>query len=345
MNEDVVQVVFSKGVLFDITIGRWSALHQMQTKDLLLETLNRKVIYPGHKKLLPEEASYPLVNLEGKIRTFVRKKSMPFPVSGAVFVNFKTLPDMLKGLSSLKKEYEARALDLYNNFEEMRDKQIQVLDEESRKVAVKNGLYEALTPKADKEILQKWLKDQHEKHVSLYPDRENLLKKYYINWRMFRVNPLDETAATLMTNESAAMISEQQEQLQNDLKLWIKEKAKEMHQKLGEAAHQACQLLAENGKLNPKNLKPLFSAFEEFSAVDFADSSFSQAVADIKKKYAVVGAKGEVDFQEVADSVNKNASEFSQLLATMSTLAIEEVAAQAGSTALANSSFKRVVEL
>jgi hypothetical protein len=344
MSEDVVQVVFSKGVLFDITIGRWSALHQMKTQDLLLESLDRKVIYPGHKKLLPEEASYPLINLEGKIRSFVRKKSMPFPVSGAVFVNFKALPDMLKGLAALRTEYEARAHDLYENFDAMRDKQILVLDEEARKIAVQNGLYNSMEAVADREILKNWLKGQHAKHISLYPDRETLLQKYYINWRMFRVNPLDETAATVLEKESAEMIAQQQEQLQNDLKLWIKEKAKEMHQKLGEAAHQASQLLEANGKLNPKNLKPLFNAFEEFASVDFAGSSFSQAVADIKKKYGVTNAE-EIDFKSVADSVNKNTAEFSQLLTTMSGLAIEEVAAQAGTTALTNSSFKRVVEL
>ena len=95
---DIINVVFKKGVLFDITIGRWSALHQMKTDDLLLAKLNRRIIYPGHKKLLPDDAAQPIVALEGKIRTWVRKKSMNFPISGAVFVNFKALPGMLKAL-------------------------------------------------------------------------------------------------------------------------------------------------------------------------------------------------------------------------------------------------------
>ena len=340
---EILQVVFKKGVLFDITIGRWSALHQMKTKDLLLEKLNRKVIYPGHKKLLPEEASYPLVHMEGKIRTFVRKKSMDFPISGAVFVNLKALPGMLKGLKTLRDEYMAAAQGLYTSYEQMKVKQIQVLDDEARKIAVQNGLYEQTTPVPERDVLKQWLKDQHTTHVSLYPDREKLLEKYYVTWHMFQVNPVGEAAATAMMDEDAEFMAHQQQKLQEDLETWVKAKAVEMHQKLGEAAKQAQQLLAENGKLNPKNLKPLFSAFEEFEAIDFAGSAFAKSVSDIKTKFLV--EEHGVDFDDVAKAVNSSTEEFSNLISTIADLAVEDVAKKAGAAALANSEFKRVVEV
>lgn len=344
MSHEILQVVFKKGVLFDITIGRWSALHQMKTNDLLLEKLNRKVIYPGHKKLLPEEASFPIVHLEGKIRSFVRRNATDFPISGAVFVTFKALPKMLKGLKKLKAEYEEAAANLCESFESLKSKQVDVLDTEARKIAVQNGLYEPTTPASDRETLKKWLKDQHAQHLGLYPEQKDLPAKYYISWRMFRVNPLDETAATMMKEEDAEFLVKQQEQLKQDLEMWVKDKAAEMHKKLGEAAKQAQQLLAENGKLNPKNLKPLFAAFEEFEAIDFAGSDFEKAIEDVKKKYLVAAADGEPDFKTTAEAVNASTAEFEGLLATFSELAVEEVAKKAGAVALANSEFKRVVE-
>lgn len=343
---DIIQVVFKKGVLFDITIGRWSALHQMKTDDLLLAKLNRKIIYPGHKKLLPEDAAYPIVHLEGKIRTFVRKRSMDFPVSGAVFVNFKALPKMLKGLKKLRAEYEEKAQELYNNWDGIKASQIKALDEESRKIAVQNGLYEPKTPPAEKEILQTWLKKQHEQHLALYPERKDLLTKYYVTWSMFKVNPLDQTAAEAMKEEDAEFITQQQAQLKASMEKWVKEKAVEMHKKLGEAAAQAQALLADNGKLNPKNLKPLFAAFEEFSAIDITGSSFEAVIEDIKKTYVPAGSSDDdMDFKALAESVNNNKDEFTGLLNTLAALAIDEVATKAGASALGSSDFKRIVEI
>lgn len=340
---DVIQVVFKKGVLFDITIGRWSALHQMKTNDLLLEKLNRRIIYPGHKKLLPDDAAQPIATLEGKIRSFVRKHSMQFPISGAVFVTFKALPDLLKGLKQLKTEYETAAQALVTNWDKFKADQIKALDEEARKVAVQNGLYENNTPMADKETLKNWLKTQHSQHVDLYPPKDQLLAKYYVSWTMFKVGQLDQTAAEEFQEAAADFFQEQQEKLKQSMIIWVKEKAVEMHKKLGEAAANAKALLAENGKLNPKNLKPLFAAFEEFKSIDFAGSSFAPVIEGIEKKF-LVGANG-VDFEDVATAVNGSADEFSNLLSSMADLAVEEVAAKAGAVSLANSDFKRIVEV
>lgn len=339
---DIVQIVFKKGVLFDICVSRWNALHQMKTGDLLLEKLNRKVIYPGHKKLLPEEESYPLVHMEGKIRTFVAKRSMPFPIAGVVFVNFQTLPDMLKGLKELKSEYLSAAEKLFINFEEIKKKQVQILDEEARKVAVQNGLYEQATPLDQREILKKWLAAQHDQHLSLYPPKDKLLEKFDVTWRMFKVNPLGDADAQLLGDEDAEVIVQQQAQLKEDLENWVKAKAVEMHKKLGQAAAQAQKLLADNGKLNPKNLKPLFAAFEEFQAVDFAGSSFQKAIQEVKTKY--LPKTHGIDFSDVAAAVNESSAEFDSFLSAFSSLAVEEMAEKAGAAALASSEFKRVVE-
>lgn len=342
---DVVQVVFKKGVLFDITVGRWSAKHQISTEDLLLEKINKKVIKAGSKELLPEEYAYPLIHIEGKIRTFVKMKSMPFPISGAVFVSFKALPKVLTGLKKLKTEYEGAAQHLFDHYETVKEKQIVVLDDEVRKIAVQAGMYEPTTSPMDREVLKQWLKTQHKNHVELFPKKEELLQKYYVRWSMFRVNALEDTAATMLTDVEADFFAQQQAELKSKMTAWVKEKAASMHKKLGEAAANAQQQLAANGKLNPKNLKPLFDAFEEFSYVDFAGSSFQKVIDDVSKKYLAMDQKGDIDFKTVANQVNGSADEFSNLLATIGELAMDQVAEKAGLAALDGSEFKRIVEV
>src|SRR5690606_27358514 len=159
-----------------------------------------------------------------------------------------------------------------------------------------NGM--ATASAEQKDILWKWLKVQQETHRKLYPDKDKLLAKYGVTWRMFKVDSLGDAEAELLSPEDAKVIAEQQAQLKKDMEDWVKAKAVEMHKKLGQAAAQAKKMLADNGKLNPKNLKPLFSAFEEFQKVDIAGSSFQKAISDAKDKF-LKNDHG-VDFSDVA---------------------------------------------
>lgn len=334
---DIIEIVFKKGVLVDLNVSRWSALHQMKTGDLLLEKLNRKVIYPGHKKLLPEDESYPLQHQEGLIRTFVAAKSMPAPIAGVVFVNYKVLSELLKGLKKLRTEYLALAKSLYNRYEDVKKAQIITLDDESLKIAEQNGLHGP--DLAERAVLKTWLEQQHAQHLSLYPDKDVLLAKFDVSWRLFKVNPLGDADAKLLGEEEAEIVMQQQAQLKKDMEEWVKLQAIAMHKKLGQAAAQAQKMLADNGKLNPKNLKPLFKAFEEFAAVSFADSKHLKEIENIKKQF-----QGST-IQDVAVEINKSTEEFGKLLESISDLAIDSVAKSAGATVLASSEFKRIVEV
>jgi hypothetical protein len=338
---NIIEIVFKKGVLVDLSISRWSALHQMKTDDILLKQLNRKVIYPGHKKLLPEDENYPLQHQEGQIRSFVGSKSMPAPIAGVVFVNYKVLGELLKGLKKMRTEYLKLAQGLYDRYEDVKTKQISVLNEESYKIAIQNGLHNQTLGAAEALTLVAWLDSQRKQHTNLYPAKEDLLAKFDVTWRLFKVNPLGEADATLLDDEEAAIVIEQQKKLQKDMEDWVKQQAIAMHKKLGQAAAQAQKLLADNGKLNPKNLKPLLKAFDEFQAVDFAGSTFQKYIKDAKAQFF----KKDVSMQDVAEAVNDSQEEFGKLLDSMADLAVDEVAKKAGAVVLSSSEFKRIVEV
>ena len=105
---------------------------------------------------------------------------------------------------------------------------------------------------------------------------------------MFKVNPLEGSSE--ISGIEAEDLAQQQEIFQKDMANWVKEQSTKMHQILGEAALRAKELLEKQGKLNPKNLKPLFDAFEAFKAVDFAGSGFQKAVSDIEKNYLMTAS-------------------------------------------------------
>src|SRR5690606_28927215 len=131
-------------------------------------------------------------------------------------------PDMLKGLELLRTQYMQAAQELYNNYEAIKEKQISVLDDEAGKIAYQNGM--ATASAEQKDILWKWLKVQQETHRKLYPDKDKLLAKYGVTWRMFKVDSLGDAEAELLSPEDAKVIAEQQAQLKKDMEDWVKAK-------------------------------------------------------------------------------------------------------------------------
>jgi hypothetical protein len=339
---ELVNVIFQKGVLFDINIGKWAAQHRMTPQDLMMDKVNSEAMHIGFKRLMPSQAMKPIIHLEGQIRGFVDKMSMPFPISGAVFVNYKILKPLINGLKKYAEEYQVAATELYNKFEDYKAAQLKVLDAEAEKIA--NSRRKDPSDLQETVKLQEWVKAQRALNRSLYPAREDLPLKFYVTWRMFKVNPLD--GGSEISGVEAEDMAAQQELFQKEMQKWVKEQTAKIHKTLGEAAARAKDLLEKQGKLNPKNLKPLFDAFAEFKAVDFAGSGFQQAVVDIESKYLMTASDGSTNFVAIANKINEGDTDsFAGLLETLGNLAVDAVSENAAHDTLGNSDFKRLLDL
>jgi hypothetical protein len=343
----VVQVLFKKGVLFDLDIGKWHAISRMNEDDLLLKNVNRKAVYLGHKKLLPYWASQKLSNLEGKLRGALGAHSSPFPIAGAVFVQYKYLGDLMKKLKALKAEYEVAADELVASYDNYKNYQIQTLDQEAENIAKQH--YGDLEAQAVKEggwspelkteyhNLVTWLDSQKAQHQKLYPPKDELRAKYYVEWRMFKVDPVGSEE---MNNMGAEEMVAAQKKLQEDMEQWVKDQAKEIHLALGKAAARAQALLSKQGKLHPKNIKPLVDAFEMFKVVDFTGSDLQKKIDELKKLFI---DNDNLDMS--AEAINDDQEQFKSMLETFADLAVDAVAEEAGDKALQNSEFNRLLEL
>jgi hypothetical protein len=339
---ELVNVIFQKGVLFDINIGKWAAQHRMTSQDLMMDKVNSEAMHIGFKRLMPSKAMQPIIHLEGQIRTFVAKMSMPFPIAGAVFVNYKILKPLIVGLKKYSEEYQKAAAQLYEKYDEYKDAQLKVLDAEAQKIA--NSRRKDPSDPHETARLQEWVKAQHALNRSLYPSREALPYKFYVTWKMFKVNPLD--GGSEISGVEAEDMAAQQELFQKEMQKWVKEQTSKIHKTLGEAAARAKELLEKQGKLNPKNLKPLFDAFAEFKAVDFAGSGFQKAVTDIESKYLMTTSDGSTNFVAISNKINEGDSDaFTSLLDTLSSLAVDAVSENAANDTLGNSDFKRLLDL
>ena len=339
----VEEVLFSQGVLFDLHISRWMAIRKLEKDDLLLLAIDPDAIHLGHKKLLPKTSLAILAKIESNARRTLYQMSADFPIARARFVRYPVLQQLITYLKAARAEFDATVQLLLKDYKTLRSQQLTVLNEQARKIAYQKLAEIDPKDKKKKDEIENWLAHQIVKNDESFPDPAELPKKFKFEWRMFKVSPTESVAG--LSQEEALLASAK---LQDDLLQWVSETSTLMHKALGEAAAKAKKMLDEQGKINPKNLKPLFDAFDTFKAIDFGNSDVHKQLEDIKKAYAFV-SDGKVDYEKSANMLN--ASEISKdklasLLSTVSKLAIDEVAIEAGKQAVMSiEKSKRVLQL
>jgi hypothetical protein len=345
--DNITTVLFNRGCLVDLYIGRPTGTKKMSANDVLLEDINEQVILLGHKKLLPKSALEPFVKIEGQARMALAKKSIPFPVGKASFVFYKTLTSLKDELDSLKEDWEKALTHLETYYSELREAQIALLDNQAKQIAYnKLDAYQGRDNYKEKEDeLSEWFHRQWSSHRAVFPKVEELRGKFSFRYSVFKVSAV-EGFEELDNQEQDELLAAKQ-QVEKEIQQWTKEAMAAVHNALGVAAANARNLLVKQGKLNPKNLKPLFEAFETFKAIDFTGSSdFQETIAKIQELCVVKQADGSIDYQATATEVTDSVQEFDKLLSTVGSLAVDEVASVAGINAINKiGEFRRYIEI
>lgn len=347
--EQPTEIFFDKGTLLDLYIGKPTFQKKLKSDDVLLKGINDEAIYLGHKKLLPKEAMAGLITLEGLSRTALAGRSLEFPVSGARFVYFRALPELLVRLRELKVRWETAVAELVIAYPELKAKQLDILDKQSDDLM---QIELAKLPPDQKKVreseLRDWLEQQKLQNRKLYPSVDELPAMFRFSWRVFKVDA-DVGLGEMNTLSQEELLTARNE-LKADLQKWVKGATSDMHKALGEAAAQAKNLLEKQGKLNPKNLRPLFEAFETFNAIDFTGSSdWRKQVDDARERFIKRDTDGSINFDLTSDAINGTnfaTTEFKNLLSSIGSLAVQQVAEEAGRAAISRvGAFKRFVEV
>lgn len=341
MTEQVINALWTQGVLFDLDIGKSQFNKKNRSQDMgLNEDVDPDAMSTGSKKLMPPRVIKKLLAIENLARATLKNRSLEFPLSGARFVYYKALGDLTKMLEVIREDWNLAVLDITSNYEGLKQEQIKLLDFEAQKIS-------KARPGTDAEK-EEWLIEQYTHNRNIFPPLASVQDRFRFGWRMYKVNAADGLS-TMGEVEKEAML-DAQKKLQQEMQAWAKDASSAIHKKLGEAAAQASAMLSKQGKLNPKNLKPLFDAFEEFKAVDFTGSSdFRNKIDKLTAKFLVVNTDGKTDMATTADSINNTSTgltQFKEVLEDLSELAVDAVAEQAGLHSLHKvGEFKRMVEI
>jgi predicted DNA-binding protein len=333
------ETLFKAGALVDLNIGCWTAMYRQRPSELLMTAVVNESITKMHKALLPVEALEPIKKVESDARRALDCRSTPFPIFGAKFVANHALPSLEEHLAKLRTLYEIRRDELCAIYPDLMEKRLQELHSQTDRAAA-----EELKKTPDNAKTARWheLKDwiiaQDALNKSLYPAQDTLKNKFYFTWVIGKFAPI-ETPANAVMNTA----------IQNQVKDWVKDRMTQIHKDLGERAELAKAMLLKQGKLNPKNLKPLFDSLVEFEAMDFTNASqFHKLVDELKEKY-FKSVGGNLDFSVSAEMLNSSETSMKELdaaLTGLSALVKDEAAKAAGDAALAQAQdFKRFVDL
>lgn len=341
--QDIKQLLFQEGVLFGLSVSRWTARSRISGDDLLID-VNKDAVDSGFKKLMPTEALQPLALIESKARKVVNDRSMYFDITGGRFVSKHAVAPIIQELTQYKAAFQVELEKFLEAYPRFKEEQINRLD----RVAYDRMMAERLkyVGRSDPSVatklaeLNEYYAQQQIKNRQLYPEIPVLRQKFAFGWRMFGISDVQQ-----LSGISPEQIEQANAQLREQLSQWVREATFDMHRTLGEVAVQVKAMLEKQGKLNPRNLKPLFDAFETFQAIDFTGSSgIRDVINDIRSRFQA-GNETAIDFDATADAINASSVAFSSLLDTVGRLAVDDVAQQAGVHALRRSGrFARVLD-
>lgn len=336
------EVLFDQGILMHLYVGRWTANRKLRQRDILAEGLNPDLIHLGHKKLLPKDAQQHLRTIERMARTFVDAHSLDFPIGKAKYVYYRVLPTVTTRLRQFKEDWDAAVDELIEGYPEFQRTQLERLD--SQAVALADHEISKISDRdlkvSRRRELETWKEEQKRINRELYPNVDDLKNRFAFEWRLFRVSAMEGVDRMNLLQQQD--LEEAQASVKTDYRNWVRQASAELHRELGEAAAQASRVLSANGRISARSLRPLFEAFETFRAVSFSESSeFQQAIDRIRQRFVSGGA----DLQETAAAVNEAPEELNQLLSTISALAVDRVAEEAGIRAVQSGAFARLLDV
>jgi hypothetical protein len=343
--DGIIEVLFARGTLFHLYIGRWTGNKKLRERDLLMEgEVDKTAMHIGHKKLLPPEAHARIQRLDSRARQFLDARSMPFPLGNSRYVPYSKLSEVIRGLNDLKPQWDEAIDFLIVNYEQFKAEQLNCLAQQSH-VFAETELGKVAPEKrvARRKELKAWEEDQDRINRSLYPTAEVLRSKFMFEWRMFKVSPLE--GIEQMTGLDADAVAAEYQRIVDTSQQFVREAAAMLHKELGEAAANAASLLKENGRLSARSLRPLFDTFESFQGLSFGQSDAMATIEQIRSRYLARVGTGDTNWELTTDLVNDAKGEFETLLSSISKYAVSDVAEAAGLRSLRSGDFGRVIDL
>lgn len=345
------ELLFDRGTLVDLFVGKPTFQRKLRPTSLLLEdVIDDEALQLGNKRLMPKKALERHSQLETHARALLNGNSLVFPIAGARFVTYNALPGLLERLRNLKQSWDEATTEFVNKYETLRSTQLEALDAQTERLMLQR--LNELPPEKRAEQSPKLLEWQDAERATtrkLYPETQQIPESFKFTWHIFRVPSCEFGSGSkgLLTDEE---ITQAQNTMRQDLQQWVRTALVEAHQALGVTAKRAREIFESQGRLHPRNLRPLFEAFETFNAIDFTGKSdWRTQIEEARRRFIMTDATGHIDMNRTAEAINSThfaSGEFKKLLDSIGSLAVEQTAQEAGLLALTKvGEFGRLVEI
>lgn len=114
--------VFTKGCLVQLSVSKWGGIKQIKKSNLkkMVEHTDHSWL-TASKKLVEPSSLKPICKVSNATRMWLTAKSLPFPVTGMVFIPKDLISTVDSRLHRFKNEFDEAVIDFANDYIELRE--------------------------------------------------------------------------------------------------------------------------------------------------------------------------------------------------------------------------------
>ena len=249
--------IFDRGMLINLKMGSWAARNKLSQEDL--KYLPKEIVRGVYDLLDDKDQLDEIISVQNKLRNKVKSQTVPFPIDGVYFVLGKDIETVIDTV----KEDQVVIAELAREFGEGYEQKI------------KN--YASKYPKF------------YERAKGKYPSKENVINRFYVQYRMFQVNVPNKKLSFV----SPELYKEEMKKFKNEVEEMKKEVINIIYTELLDRVatlYRQC----DDGKPSQRtlnNLGELFGKVENLYADFIERDDITGMINKIKKMVGGVDAK------------------------------------------------------
>lgn len=117
--ENVMQNIFEKGCLVQLSVSQWGAAKKID-KRKIAEMVNSPEWVRASKKLVDPEALKPIAKIANKARSYLTSLSLPFPINGMLFIPKDLISKVDVKLQEFKDDFDYEVRKFLTDYPELR---------------------------------------------------------------------------------------------------------------------------------------------------------------------------------------------------------------------------------
>lgn len=245
--------LFDKGVLVDLSMGRWGARKKLKASDIDKKENEIPEIFSLGQKWKVEKGNFKVFSIIAySADAIIKRYSIPFPIKGIVFVPNSFLTPLLKELKELKAKYEEEA-----------------------------DVFSSATYKEAIERIKRKFPKQWEGMRTEYPSAEEVRSKFYFDYQVFKLSMPDTNA---MSKEA---IADQKAAFKNKVDEFVDMYSKTIKQEIAAMTANLAERFLKGGTFKQNSIDNILDLCDRFeNGLNlFDDRELTESIQSMKRMF------------------------------------------------------------